>query len=63
MAIGLSTPVPPWMLARSSLNSLPYGPLHRAVEDMAAGFLRDSKKESKGERTCVFEKERSHSLL
>ena len=40
MPVGLRASVPPWLLARGSLSSLPRGPLLRAADNMAGVFLR-----------------------
>ena len=63
MAVGLKASVPSWLWARGSLTSLPCGPLLRAADNMIAGFLRVRKKESEGEKMCVFKEEGPYSLV
>ena len=63
MSAGLRVSVPPWMLARGSLGSLSYGPLLRTADNMAAGFLRASKRESEGERESKREVTVSYNLV
>ena len=42
---------------------MPCGPLLRAADNMIAGFLRVRKKESEGEKMCVFKEEGPYSLV
>lgn len=63
MAVGLKASIPSWLWARGSLSSLPCGPLLRAADNMIAGFLRVRKKESEGEKVCVFKEEGPYSLV
>ena len=63
MPVGLRVSVPPRLLARGSLSSLPCGPLLGAADNMIAGFLRVRKKESEGEKVCVCKEEGPYSLV
>ena len=63
MPVGLRASVPPWLLARGSLSSLPRGPLHRAADNMAAVFLRVRNEESEGEKESVCVMKRDTTVL
>ena len=53
MPVGLRASVPPWLLARGSLSSLPCGPLLRIADYMAGVFLRVRKRVKERKKVCV----------